>query len=154
MQRMTQCKQKAASAKAESSLGLLAYTVLMAADILLYRATHVPVALGTHAHDRDNLQRSVWPNGKEVLLKPFPIVEAASPTHAPNQSLARIMRLRDPTKKMSKSDASALSRIEGRRARLRCRSADGAAGLPFPSEETTLLLLEVPRDVPSPSRQA
>ncbi|GMF10514.1 unnamed protein product [Phytophthora lilii] len=123
LQRMTQFKQKAAAAKTESSLGLLAYPVLMAADILLYRATHVPVGedqqqhleltrmIATTFNDRFGSNR---PGGKEVLPKPFPMVEEDTTTLAGGQrkSLARIMSLRDPTKKMSKSDKSALSRIE------------------------------------------
>jgi tryptophanyl-tRNA synthetase len=123
LQRMTQFKQKAASAKTESSLGLLAYPVLMAADILLYRATHVPVGedqqqhleltrmIATTFNDRFGSNR---PDGREVLPKPFPMVEedTTTLTGAQRKSLARIMSLRDPTKKMSKSDKSALSRIE------------------------------------------
>lgn len=109
LNRMTQFKQKAASQKNDSALGLLAYPVLMAADILLYRATHIPV--GEDQLQHLELARQVaatfndrFGNGKEVLLKPFPVRTA-------DADLARIMSLRDPTKKMSKSDPSPMSRI-------------------------------------------
>lgn len=113
LNRMTQYKQKSADKKNESALGLLAYPVLMAADILLYRATHVPV--GEDQLQHLELARQIaatfndrFANGKkEVLPRPFPVVEDENPV-----GLARIMSLRDPTKKMSKSDASAMSRID------------------------------------------
>ncbi|KAI9907377.1 hypothetical protein PsorP6_003254 [Peronosclerospora sorghi] len=147
LQRMTQFKQKAASAKADSSLGLLAYPVLMAADILLYRATHVPVGADQQQHLE--LTRMIattfndrfGPHGKEVLVKPFPIVGAASPAHAPNEPLSRIMSLRDPTKKMSKSDASARSRIELTdtadeiRKKIRKATTDAVRGISYDREK-------------------
>ncbi|KAJ8546858.1 hypothetical protein ON010_g11377 [Phytophthora cinnamomi] len=152
MQRMTQFKQKATSAKTESSLGLLAYPVLMAADILLYRATHVPVGedqqqhleltrmIATTFNDRFG---SNHPGGKEVLPKPFPMVEedTATLTGAQTKSLSRIMSLRDPTKKMSKSDKSALSRIEltdtadDIRKKVRKATTDAVSGIYYDRDE-------------------
>lgn len=152
LQRMTQFKQKAAAAKSESSLGLLAYPVLMAADILLYRATHVPVGedqqqhleltrmIATTFNDRFGSNR---PGGKEVLPKPFPMVEedAATLTGAPRKALSRIMSLRDPTKKMSKSDTSALGRIEltdsadDIRKKIRKATTDAVAGIHYDRDE-------------------
>ncbi|KAG6620831.1 tryptophan-tRNA ligase [Phytophthora cinnamomi] len=152
LQRMTQFKQKATSAKTESSLGLLAYPVLMAADILLYRATHVPVGedqqqhleltrmIATTFNDRFG---SNHPGGKEVLPKPFPMVEedTATLTGAQTKSLSRIMSLRDPTKKMSKSDKSALSRIEltdtadDIRKKVRKATTDAVSGIYYDRDE-------------------
>ncbi|ETK92183.1 tryptophan-tRNA ligase [Phytophthora nicotianae CJ01A1] len=152
LQRMTQFKQKAAAAKTESSLGLLSYPVLMAADILLYRATHVPVGedqqqhleltrmIATTFNDRFGSNR---PDGKEVLPKPFPMVEedTTTLTGAQRKSLARIMSLRDPTKKMSKSDQSKLSRIEltdsadDIRKKVRKATTDAISGIYYDREE-------------------
>lgn len=110
LNRMTQFKQKSADQKTESALGLLAYPVLMAADILLYRATHVPV--GEDQLQHLELARQIaatfndrFGEGVDVLPKPFPVVER-------DEGLVRIMSLRDSTKKMSKSDPSAMSRID------------------------------------------
>ncbi|TYZ62830.1 hypothetical protein PybrP1_012449 [[Pythium] brassicae (nom. inval.)] len=121
LNRMTQYKQKAQDARMESGLGLLAYPVLMAADILLYRATHVPVGDDQQQHlelarmiaatfnDRFVLAQGL----PEVFPKPFPAAKRAeSAESAAQDALSRIMSLREPTKKMSKSDPSALSRIE------------------------------------------
>ncbi|KAE9293285.1 hypothetical protein PF008_g24844 [Phytophthora fragariae] len=152
LQRMTQFKQKAAAAKTESSLGLLAYPVLMAADILLYRATHVPVGedqqqhleltrmIATTFNDRFGSNR---PGEKEVLPKPFPMVEedTTTLTGAQRKSLSRIMSLRDPTKKMSKSDRSAMSRIEltdtadDIRKKVRKATTDAVSGIYYDREE-------------------
>ncbi|KAG3247913.1 hypothetical protein PI124_g7381 [Phytophthora idaei] len=152
LQRMTQFKHKAAAAKTESSLGLLSYPVLMAADILLYRATHVPVGedqqqhleltrmIATTFNDRFGSNR---PGGKEVLPKPFPMVEedTTTLTGAQRISLARIMSLRDPTKKMSKSDKSKLSRIEltdsadDIRKKVRKATTDAISGIYYDREE-------------------
>ncbi|RLN65029.1 hypothetical protein BBJ29_004261 [Phytophthora kernoviae] len=152
LQRMTQFKQKAAAAKSESSLGLLAYPVLMAADILLYRATHVPVGedqqqhleltrmIATTFNDRFGSNR---PESREVLPKPFPMVEdeIATRTGASRKTLSRIMSLRDPTKKMSKSDKSVLSRIEltdtadDIRKKVRKATTDAVSGIYYDREE-------------------
>ncbi|CAI5701236.1 unnamed protein product [Peronospora effusa] len=152
LQRMTQFKQKTASARTESSLGLLAYPVLMAADILLYRATHVPVGEDQQQHleltrmiamtfnDRFASNRV---GGKEVLLKPFPMVEDDITTlgGTKRKSLSRIMSLRDPTKKMSKSDKSVLSRIEltdtadDIRKKMRKATTDAVSGIYYDRKE-------------------
>lgn len=152
LQRMTQFKQKAAAAKTDSSLGLLSYPVLMAADILLYRATHVPV--GEDQQQHLELSRMIAttfntrfgsnrPGGKEVLPKPYPMMEedTTTLTGAQRKSLARIMSLRDPTKKMSKSDKSKLSRIEltdsadDIRKKVRKATTDAVSGIYYDREE-------------------
>ncbi|KAL7687835.1 putative aminoacyl-tRNA synthetase, class Ic, rossmann-like alpha/beta/alpha sandwich [Plasmopara halstedii] len=122
LQRMTQYKQKTSMAKNESSLGLLAYPVLMAADILLYRATHVPVGEDQQQHLEltrmiattfNNRFKSNCQDGKDVFVKPHAYMETKTTSSGVSkESLVRIMNLRDPSKKMSKSDASPLSRIE------------------------------------------
>ncbi|KAF1321192.1 Tryptophan-trna ligase, partial [Globisporangium splendens] len=111
LNRMTQYKQKAQQDKMDSGLGLLAYPVLMAADILVYRATNVPV--GEDQQQHLELARMIastfndrFGNGNQVFPKPFPVENNNQDT------LYRIMSLREPTKKMSKSDPSALTRIE------------------------------------------
>jgi tryptophanyl-tRNA synthetase len=124
MNRMTQFKDKAGKDAEKASLGLLAYPSLMAADILLYRATHVPVGDDQKQHlelTRDIAQKfnldfadHIRRNGKGVDIKVgdepvhayFPMVEPLIDGPAP-----RVMSLRDGTKKMSKSDPSDLSRI-------------------------------------------
>lgn len=141
VQRMTQFKQKAAIARTETSLGLLAYPVLMAADILLYRATHVPV--GDDQQQHLELTRTIATTfnnrfqspGKEVLLKPRPYTTTQSKT------LVRIMSLRNPRKKMSKSDTSALSRIEltdsadDIRKKIRKATTDAIHGISYDCQE-------------------
>ncbi|CAI5719951.1 unnamed protein product [Hyaloperonospora brassicae] len=130
--------QWGASIETESSLGLLSYPVLMAADILLYRAMLVPVGddqlqhlelarmIAAAFNNRFGREREegVESAGKKrdrapVLLKPWPMedkkdarMDMGRMGEAQRQSRARIMSLRDPTVKMSKSDASAMSRIE------------------------------------------
>ena len=125
MERMTQFKDKAGSKNAEQvSLGLLAYPSLMAADILVYRATHVPVgddqkqhlelardiAMKFNLDFSDHIRRTGAgvdiTVGDEPVHAYFPMVEGLIDGPAP-----RIMSLRDGTKKMSKSDPSDLSRI-------------------------------------------
>ncbi len=124
MNRMTQFKDKAGKDRENASLGLLAYPSLMAADILLYRATHVPVGDDQKQHlelTRDIAQKfnSDFSDriaetglgvdmivGEESLTGYFPLTEPLIEGPAP-----RVMSLRDGTKKMSKSDASDLSRI-------------------------------------------
>jgi len=105
MQRMTQFKDKAGKNSQNVSLGLFAYPALMAADILLYKATHVPVGDDQKQHlelTRDIAQK--FNNDFEVDF--FPITEPLIAGTA-----ARIMSLRDGSKKMSSSDPSDLSRI-------------------------------------------
>lgn len=109
LNRMTQYKQKAQGEKMESGLGLLAYPVLMAADILVYKATHVPVGEDQQQHLELARQIAATFNdrfAREVFPKPFPVESDKQET------LYRIMSLREPTKKMSKSDASPLTRID------------------------------------------
>lgn len=124
MNRMTQFKDKAGKDRENASLGLLAYPSLMAADILVYRATHVPVGDDQKQHlelARDIAQRfniDFGPKiretgtgvdmivGEEPIHGYFPLVEPLIGGPAP-----RVMSLKDGTKKMSKSDPSDLSRI-------------------------------------------
>ena len=115
MSRMTQWKDKTAGKNAEAeSLGLFAYPSLMAADILLYKATHVPVGEDQKQHlelTRDIAQKfnnDFGPSIKEQGLDAdfFPITEPVISGPA-----TRVMSLRDGTKKMSKSDPSDQSRI-------------------------------------------
>lgn len=124
MNRMTQFKDKAGKDRENASLGLLAYPSLMAADILVYRATHVPVGDDQKQHlelARDIAQkfnidfqdkiRTTGTGvdmvvGEEPIHGYFPLVEPLIGGPAP-----RVMSLRDGTKKMSKSDPSDLSRI-------------------------------------------
>jgi tryptophanyl-tRNA synthetase len=115
LDRMTQFKEKAGKEKERASVGLYAYPVLMAADILLYRGTHVPVGEDQKQHlelARDIAQKfnndyreSIVANGyAEGLFFPLPEPMIQGPA-------TRVMSLRDGTKKMSKSDPSDLSRI-------------------------------------------
>ena len=106
LNRMTQFKEKAGKEKENASIGLYSYPVLMAADILLYDATHVPVGDDQKQHlelCRDVAQK--FNNDFNVIdfLKiPEPLIQ---------KQFSRIMSLKDGTKKMSKSDPSDLSRI-------------------------------------------
>jgi len=106
LDRMTQFKEKSGKHKERASVGLYTYPVLMAADILVYRATHVPVGEDQKQHlelARDIAQKfnndfavpDFFPQPEPVILGPG----------------TRVMSLRDGTKKMSKSDESDLSRI-------------------------------------------
>jgi len=106
LNRMTQFKEKAGKDKEKASIGLYSYPVLMAADILLYDATHVPVGNDQKQHlelCRDIAQK--FNNDFEVtnfLKTPEPLIQ---------KQFSRIMSLKDGLKKMSKSDPSDLSRI-------------------------------------------
>jgi len=106
LNRMTQFKEKAGNDKEKASVGLYAYPVLMAADILLYDATHVPVGHDQKQHlelCRDIAQRFNSDfNVPDFLKTPEPLIQ---------KQFSRIMSLKDGTKKMSKSDPSDLSRI-------------------------------------------
>ena len=106
MQRMTQFKDKAGKNAQNASLGLFGYPALMAADILVYHATHVPVGEDQKQHvelSRDIAQKF---NNDYKVPGFFPIPEPVI------QGVAtRVMSLRDGTKKMSKSDPSDMSRI-------------------------------------------
>ncbi len=104
--RMTQFKEKAGKDKEKASVGLYSYPVLMAADILLYDATHVPVGDDQKQHlelCRDIAQKFNNDFGVEDFLKvPEPLIQ---------KEFSRIMSLKDGSKKMSKSELSDLSRI-------------------------------------------
>ena len=106
LNRMTQFKDKAGSNKEKASVGLYIYPNLMAADILLYKATHVPVGADQKQHlelSRDIAQKfnkdfncdGFFPLPEPLILK----------------NISRVMSLRDGTKKMSKSEESDYSRI-------------------------------------------
>jgi len=105
LNRMTQFKEKAGKDRERASVGLFAYPNLMAADILLYKATHVPVGEDQKQHlelCRDIAAKFNHDFGKEL----FPTVEPLIFGEA-----TRVMSLRDGTRKMSKSDPSDASRI-------------------------------------------
>lgn len=105
MNRMTQFKDKAGKNAEQVSLGLYAYPSLMAADILLYHATEVPVGEDQKQHvelTRDIAAKFNHDYGVDFFPLPEPKIEGAA---------TRVMSLRDGTKKMSKSDPSDQSRI-------------------------------------------
>ncbi|MGH1413923.1 MAG: tryptophan--tRNA ligase [Pelagimonas sp.] len=105
MQRMTQWKDKAGKNTQNASLGLFAYPALMAADILLYHATHVPV--GDDQKQHVELTRDIAAKfNHDYKVDFFPITEPVIEGAA-----TRVMSLRDGSKKMSKSDPSDMSRI-------------------------------------------
>jgi len=107
LNRMTQFKDKAGSDKEKASVGLYIYPNLMAADILLYKATHVPVGADQKQHlelSRDIAQK--FNNDyrcKNFFTLPEPLIQ---------KNISRVMSLRDGTKKMSKSEESSYSRID------------------------------------------
>ncbi|SDZ89644.1 tryptophan--tRNA ligase [Rubrimonas cliftonensis] len=106
LNRMTQFKEKAGKDREGASVGLYAYPVLMAADILVYKATHVPV--GEDQKQHLELARDIAAKfnldfeAPDYFPQPEPMIEGPA---------TRVMSLRDGTKKMSKSDPSDLSRI-------------------------------------------
>jgi tryptophanyl-tRNA synthetase len=105
MNRMTQFKDKAGKNAEKASLGLYAYPSLMAADILVYHATHVPVGEDQKQHlelTRDIAAKFNHDYGVDFFPLTEPVIEGAA---------TRVMSLRDGTKKMSKSDPSDMSRI-------------------------------------------
>lgn len=106
LERMTQFKDKAGKHAERQSVGLFDYPVLQAADILVYKATHVPVGEDQKQHlelSRDIAQKFNNDFGAPNFFPlPEPLIQGPG---------ARIMSLRDGTKKMSKSDASDMSRI-------------------------------------------
>ena len=103
---MTQFKEKAGKDKEKASIGLYSYPVLMAADILLYDTTHVPVGDDQKQHlelCRDIAQKfNLDFNVENFLQVPEPLIQ---------NEFSRIMSLKDGSKKMSKSELSDLSRI-------------------------------------------
>ena len=105
LNRMTQFKDKAGKDREKASVGLYIYPNLMAADILLYKATHVPVGADQKQHlelCRDIAQKFNNDFKKNVFPLPEPLIQ---------KNISRVMSLRDGTKKMSKSDDSEYSRI-------------------------------------------
>jgi len=105
LNRMTQFKEKSGKNREGASVGLYAYPVLQAADVLLYQTTHVPVGDDQKQHlelARDIATKFNLDTGTETFTLPEPTIPAAA---------ARIMSLRDGNAKMSKSDPSDASRI-------------------------------------------
>jgi len=106
LNRMTQFKEKAGSNKEKVSVGLFTYPILMAADILLYKATHVPV--GEDQKQHLELCRDIAIkfnndfNVNDFFVTPEPIIP---------ENISRVMSLRNGNQKMSKSEESDLSRI-------------------------------------------
>ena len=106
LNRMTQFKDKAGKDKEKASTGLYIYPNLMAADILLYKATHVPVGADQKQHlelCRDIAQKFNADYKKKIFPIPEPLIQ---------KNISRVMSLRDGIKKMSKSDESSYSRID------------------------------------------
>ncbi len=105
LNRMTQFKEKSGKNREGASVGLYAYPVLQAADVLLYQTTHVPVGDDQKQHlelARDIATKFNLDTGTETFTLPEPTIPPTA---------ARIMSLRDGTAKMSKSDPSDASRI-------------------------------------------
>ncbi|WP_397542555.1 tryptophan--tRNA ligase [Roseovarius salis] len=105
MKRMTQFKDKAGKNAEQASLGLFGYPALMAADILAYHATHVPVGEDQKQHlelTQEIARKFNHDYGVEFFPVTRPVIEGAA---------TRVMSLRDGAKKMSKSDVSDMSRI-------------------------------------------
>ena len=105
LNRMTQFKEKSGKNRETASVGLFAYPVLMAADVLLYQATHVPVGEDQKQHlelARDVATKFNTDYNVELFTLPEPLIGATA---------ARVMSLRDGSAKMSKSDPSDMSRI-------------------------------------------
>ena len=105
LNRMTQFKEKSGKDREGASIGLFAYPVLQAADVLLYKATHVPVGEDQKQHlelARDIAQKFNTDYGVELFPLPEPYILGRA---------ARVMSLRDGVSKMSKSDPSDMSRI-------------------------------------------
>ena len=107
LNRMTQFKEKAGKKKDQASLGLYGYPVLMAADILIYKATHVPV--GDDQKQHLELARDIaasfnqhYAGGEEFFVMPEPVITGEA---------TRVMSLRNGTEKMSKSADSDMTRI-------------------------------------------
>jgi tryptophanyl-tRNA synthetase len=107
LNRMTQWKDKAGKNREGASVGLFAYPVLQAADILLYKATHVPVGEDQKQHvelTRDIALKFNTDFDVDLFVPPEPYI--------PGGAAARIMSLRDGRAKMSKTDPSEMSRIQ------------------------------------------
>ena len=106
LNRMTQFKDKAGKDKEKASVGLYIYPNLMAADILLYKATHVPVGADQKQHLELSRDIALKFNNDFKVKDFFPLPEPLI-----QKNISRVMSLRDGTKKMSKSDDSDYSRI-------------------------------------------
>jgi tryptophanyl-tRNA synthetase len=114
LNRMTQFKEKAGKDRENASVGLYSYPTLMAADILVYRATHVPVGEDQKQHlelSRDIAQKFNNDYGSSIHARGFGEGFFPLPEPLIQGPATRVMSLRDGTKKMSKSDASDYSRI-------------------------------------------
>src|SRR3954449_7754292 len=144
LNRMTQFKEKAGKDRENASIGLYDYPVLMAADILAYRATHVPVGEDQKQHlelTRDIAQKFNNDFAESIRARGFG--DAYFPLTEPiiQGPATRVMSLRDGTKKMSKSDASDNSRLnltdDADTIAQKIRKAKTAPE-PLPSEETGL----------------
>jgi tryptophanyl-tRNA synthetase len=114
LNRMTQFKEKAGKDRENASIGLYDYPVLMAADILVYRATHVPVGEDQKQHlelSRDIAQKFNNDFAESIAAHGFGDAFFPLPEPLIQGPATRVMSLRDGTKKMSKSDPSDYSRI-------------------------------------------
>jgi tryptophanyl-tRNA synthetase len=114
LNRMTQFKEKAGKDRENASVGLYAYPALMAADILVYRATHVPVGEDQKQHlelSRDIAQKFNNDFGKSIAARGFGDAFFPLPEPLIQGPATRVMSLRDGTRKMSKSEPSDQSRI-------------------------------------------
>jgi tryptophanyl-tRNA synthetase len=114
LNRMTQFKEKAGKDRENASVGLYAYPTLMAADILLYRATHVPVGEDQKQHlelARDIAQKFNNDFAASIAARGFGAAFFPQPEPLIQGPATRVMSLRDGSKKMSKSDPSDYSRI-------------------------------------------
>jgi tryptophanyl-tRNA synthetase len=144
LNRMTQFKEKAGKDRENASVGLYAYPTLMAADILLYRATHVPVGEDQKQHlelSRDVAQKFNNDFGRSIHEHGYGDAFFPQPEPLITGEATRVMSLRDGSKKMSKSDASDYSRInltddaDAIAQKIRKAKTDPE---PLPSEETGL----------------
>ncbi len=127
MNRMTQCKDKAGKDAEKASLGLFAYPSLMAADILLYHATQVPVGEDQKQHvelTRDIAMKFNHDYGVDFFPITQPVIEGAA---------TRVMSLRDGSKKMSKSDPSDAEPDQPHRRCRHHRTEDSARPAPIPN---------------------
>src|SRR6478736_4992107 len=114
LNRMTQFKEKAGKDRENASVGLYAYPTLMAADILVYRATHVPVGEDQKQHlelSRDIAKKFNNDYGKSIAERGFGDAFFPQPEPLIQGPATRVMSLRDGTRKMSKSEPSDQSRI-------------------------------------------
>ncbi len=129
LNRMTQFKEKAGKDRENASVGLYAYPTLMAADILVYRATHVPVGEDQKQHlelSRDVAQKFNSDYADSIRQKGFGDALFPLPEPLITGEATRVMSLRDGTKKMSKSDSVRPVAHQSHRRR-RCHRAQGAA---------------------------